>query len=125
MLSVVGPHVVRAQCLAQDVHGVLVGGDDARAAAGRGGAGVGDREEVQVPAAHRPHGQPQLDHRARAQPVVGGQERGDRVDGVGQLARVAQSLAADQLVGDSLEHGLLIAVALVMYIQTKRKREAV
>src|SRR5699024_6704993 len=71
-------------------------------------------EEVNITGTHIAHLETQRTNELRVQPLIDGEERYDRLDRIGDLARAGQRVAAEHRVDDSLELGLLIPCPLVI-----------
>src|SRR5699024_8693370 len=73
-------------------------------------------EEVNITGTHIAHLETQRTNELRVQPLIDGEERYDRLDRIGDLARAGQRVAAEHRVDDALEIGLLIPCPLVIAV---------
>src|SRR5699024_1768556 len=73
-------------------------------------------EEVNITGTHIAHLETQRTDELRVQPLIDGEERYDRLDRIGDLARAGQRVAAEHRIDDTLEIGLLVPRPLVVAV---------
>src|SRR5699024_1871650 len=112
--------LVQLEGLVSEVFAKLIDAVPMRANDGLGACHSGSQrrriEEVNITGTHIAHLETQRTNELRVQPLIDGEERYDRLDRIGDLARAGQCVAAEHRVDDALEIGLLIPCPLIIAV---------